>query len=362
MKKNYVIVCISLVYMLFFEPNVLLAFARKRKKSIPTIETQWLDQNDTTRYRLQSPHLFEYPTFGFDIQTLNRFFLPQDHITYHNGTNVIESSELKKIIQQTIEEINQKKKLLTHATILQDKNYNKRKGCGLLVVKLNEPNPPFVIKLFKETPQSFVNPYCKGIEPICFFFMGNGANRHLAGFTRLINRELITKKLNNLEKWRDKVEVPRKWLWLPENPEWITIYGYNFGKKNHELKTTIPGTYAIIADAITPQEKSPMPVRKKKSIVMKLCNDLDSLIDPHFKNFMFTANQDSYKIVIIDTEHFPTMIGLTQPIQFKNHTDYYCYLIRKCFHDTYLQTKVNRKELKKQRSVFLEEFFNKTVA
>ena len=55
--------------------------------------------------------------------------------------------------------------------------------------------------------------------------------------------------INNNPYWQSRVDMPRKWFWLPKNTEWITIAGANIGKYK-QVSIDIPGTYCIIADAI----------------------------------------------------------------------------------------------------------------
>ena len=354
MKNIQAIVPIWLfVCAAIFQPCLAIR-ARKKARRVPTIETYWKN-GKKKRYRLSNSHLGPYPTFGLKLSSFESYKIPQQGITFGpNNREILSSDALDALIAKTLTEVEQRKKRFTHATVLQNKNFNRKKGCGLLVLKLNDY--PFVVKLFKETPETLINPYCKGIEPICFFYMGNGSNRHLAGLTRLKNRDLVARKLNKLPAWKDTVEVPRKWLWTPKKQDTIAIEGYNFGPEKKMLSTELPGTYAIIADAIAPSNEHSLSVAKKKEMAMKLCNDLDNLIDPHFKNFIFRKEpDDKLKIVIIDTEHFPTMVGLSEKRAFQNHNEYYMYLVNKCFHDSYLQNRVDDVAAKRQQELFLNE-------
>jgi hypothetical protein len=135
--------------------------------------------------------------------------------------------------------------------------------------------------------------------------------------------------------------TPRKWYWAPKNNKWIEIIGKNIGN-NHELKTKFPGIFAIIADAVHDTKDCNISVQKKKELVMQLCNDVNLFIDPHFNNFMFTQNNQEPVIMIIDTEHFPSFVGLKHKIVFHNHTEWLIYLISKAFYDIYLRSKKTR--------------------
>ena len=57
-----------------------------------------------------------------------------------------------------------------------------------------------------------------------------------------------------------------------------------------------------------------------------------------------------FTITLVDTEHFPTMVGVFSKKSFKNHNEWYVYLAGKCIFDMYLQTKHNLIE-KGRRSV-----------
>ena len=52
-------------------------------------------------------------------------------------------------------------------------------------------------------------------------------------------------------------------------------------------------------------------------------------------------------IVIIDAEHFPTMVGLKETRVFMGYTSWYTYLIGKCAHDMLFSTKKERYDAQK---------------
>ena len=208
-----------------------------------------------------------------------------------------------------------------------------------------------------EQPKTLLNPYLTGFEPIFFYYMGGGANRHLSGFTRIKNAKRIREQIAHLPRWSGHVTLPRKWFWLPENSRNIAINGKNLGD-NEMLHTLLPSVYGIIADAIPIDQEIPIPTDKKKKMVMNLCNDLDVYVDPHFNNFIFLEDtkRKKFNIVIIDTEHFPTMVGLKEPKKFRNHTSWYMYLASKCFSDMYLQTKQDLVDAQtKKRALMLDD-------
>ena len=79
--------------------------------------------------------------------------------------------------------------------------------------------------------------------------MGGGVNRHLSGFTRIKNAQAFKEFITKNPYWQSRVDMPRKWFWLPCNTRWITIAGANIGKYK-QVSIDIPGTYCIVADAI----------------------------------------------------------------------------------------------------------------
>ena len=69
------------------------------------------------------------------------------------------------------------------------------------------------------------------------------------------------------------------------------------------------------------------------------------LIDPHLDNFILDFTQEGpFKVHIVDTEHFPTIVGIHYKKTFKNYVQWYGYLSCKAVNDLYLQTKKHRYE------------------
>jgi hypothetical protein len=119
------------------------------------------------------------------------------------------------------------------------------------------------------------------------------------------------------------------------------LTGHNFGDLAC-ARAEIPGTYAIIADKIDfSHQTSALSTEKKNLMFMQLCNDLELNIDPHAPNFSLLEDKDGkqFTITLVDTEHFPTMVGDFNKKSFKSHNEWYVYLAGKCFCDIYLQTK-----------------------
>ncbi len=313
---------------------------RYKNPDFPIISTRWKHSEEI--YSLQSPYVRLHPLFTFKTHDFYPYLIPQEGALCdtHNITN----KALSKAIEHTVHELKTKKKRirrnkkLAFFKILQDKNFNYKKSCGLIVLKCKYM--PLILKLFMESPATLLQS-ATGLEPLFFFYMGGGANRHLSGFTRLKNREILIKKISKLPRWAEHVSFPRKWFWLPENQEDIIITGKNIAG-NSSIETNIPSVYGIIADEIDIHNQTQeLSTRTKGKIIMQLCNDLDMYVDPHEKNYAFMkdSNKHTFKIIIVDTEHFPTMVGLLDRKKFKTHSQWYIFLAGKCFHDMYLQTK-----------------------
>ncbi len=84
-------------------------------------------------------------------------------------------------------------------------------------------------------------------------------------------------------------------------------------------------------------------------LAMDLCNFLDQLIDAHIDNFLI--EQETKKIVIVDTEHFPTLIGMKEKFKINSYFDYYSSLSWKCLQKSYLLTKRERKERRLAKTI-----------
>lgn len=313
---------------------------RPKDPLTPQLEVRYV--GETKAYSISDSHIEEYPTFSFSHIDFDQNRLPDETLNpIHPDDTAVTGAELKNLIRNLIKEARLRKKTFTDFTVLQYKNFNRKRRSGLLVLKAKKY--PYVIKLFMENPKTFTTPYRKGIEPIVFFFMAGGANRHLSGLTRIKNREYVQKKLATMDQWKNIVYMPRKWLWIPENEPWLDITGYNIGGKAMQ-HTQLPSVYVIIADAIKTDVKNIIPSRKRKSIIMKLCNDLDLFIDPHTNNYVFQPANTTlgYQISLLDTEHFPTIAGFKKKVYCKTHLNWYGTLMGKCLHDMYFRTKCER--------------------
>jgi|SRR5579863_1387395 len=314
---------------------------RKKLENTPTITTQWVHDQQQKSYTISSAHIEKYPLFTiFNQAHFNQHKLSQESLQYcANGqTLYVDSRLLMELCEELVQEIAAKKKKFTHFTILQKKNFNRRHMCGLLVVKFNDY--PFVVKLFIENPQSLINYWCKGFEPIFFWNMGGGAGRHVCGLTRIGNRAIIQDRLSHTPFDVATIDIPRKWFWEPQNNTYINIHGTNIGARRETCTTQLPGMYAIIADYVTIRDNTRLSAEEKQHISMKLCNHLDLIIDPHANNYIFNTDEaHKLHITLIDTEYFPVMVGLKKRKKFASHFEWYTYLIEKCTHDMFYQPK-----------------------
>jgi len=314
---------------------------RPKIPSLPHIETRWLGQS-SPYYTLSDSHLEQYPLFGtFNKKYFYDHLLPNDTISYrYNPKKSVRGTEIKQLIETLIKEIKQKKKSFTHFDVIRRSNFNRKKCSGLLIAKCK--HHPFVVKMFMETPESFIMYNAKGFEPTFLFYMAGGINRHLLGFTRIKNLENINKLVASSKEWAHRITFPRKWFVLPNQPQWLEIKGDNIGKKKKQY-IAIPATYCVVSDWID-GEKTPSIFNKDdRKMCMKLCNFLELSIDPHIDNFII--ERSTKKIAIIDTEHFYTVVGIKKKKKFRGYFSWLTYLAGQCTHAMYFRNKADRKQI-----------------
>ncbi len=316
------------------------AFARSTlRPDDPTIPqlTIWQTDKPQKKYRLIDTHLEPYPIFEvFDPKHFKKKLLPNTTISYrYDPKKNIQAHILSRLIEELLIEIKQRKKNFSDFTIISSKNFNRRKGIGMMVVKFKEY--PFIFKLYIESPKTFINPFGKGLDNIWFFSMGGGTNRHIAGLTRIKNLDLVQERLDNNQELSEQFGVPRKWHWLPEKSTWLEIEGRMQSKT---LKTKIPAVFGIIADAIEGHNDLSLFNEKHTSIVLGLTNYLEHIIDSHIDNFMLEPK--TKKIIIIDTEHFPSVVGIKEKVTFNNYIEWFSYLMNRCAKNWFFRTKKDR--------------------
>jgi hypothetical protein len=283
----------------------------------PTIAVRFT--NDNKAYHLSSNFLWEWPLFHtFDKEFLNQHLLPFTQISYRNEpTKSVEGKNLHALLKELVHEVQEGKKVFTHFTVLRDRTSCAKLRAGSLILKCNKY--PFVIKLFIENPEIFVNPLKKGgFQGFASFIMhvaGGGINRHLSGFTRIKNLLTIKTLIAQNPKWAKRIDLPRKWFWTPADSKGLIITGNNFESKN--LYITIPSIYCIIADAIESEKitrwsnaEDRSSFKKMTATTFDFCKDIHFRIDVNPNNFIIERN--TKKIVVIDTEHLPTLAGITR--------------------------------------------------
>lgn len=334
---------LSLIFFLtltHFQSSFSRSALRKPDPCCPVITTQWV--NGTKLYQLGDSHLEINSLFHlYDENNFMENILPPGHISFrHNPQKSVQGKELSDMIEELLIEIRQGKKKYTNFTILKNRDFNVKKQAGLLVVKCNKY--PFVVKLFMETPRSFIRPYNKGFEPACFFIIGGGATRHFIGFTRVKNVNLIRKRIKNNPHWSKRVEIPRKWFWLPKKDQKIELTGYNIG--GHEkISIEFPSVYAVVADEIHVERKFSIFNREDRKTAIDLSNFLLCRVDPHIENFLI--EKETGKIMIIDTEHFPSLVGFKKRPRITHYTSWYLHLLFKFIKDRFFRTKKERRNL-----------------
>lgn len=300
------------------------------------------EKNPRRTYFISSNYLGEEEIFNtFDKDFFNKTILPKDKIIYrYDESKSVTGEILGQKLENLFHEIDKHKKKYKDFKILKEDDFNRRKKCGLLIVKFNDY--PFVAKVFLETPKTFVKPYSKGLYPLFFWNMNGGCGRFYVGFTRIKNLQNLKEKIEKDPEWSNRITFPRKWHWTPKNQKNIRIIGKNFRRDGSELETIIPGRYCVIADEIKLKDKSFSIFNKEeREECMSLCNFLDTYIDPHITNFLL--EQDSDKIALIDTENFRALLGLKKKHEFSGYTDWIYQMGLKAIQDIFFKPKHRRK-------------------
>ncbi len=362
--------CIFFFIIIMQQPYSLHSRSAHRpsQRWIPRLEVDWSGEY-THKNILEAAHLEPDQILKkYDSAFLSSRLLPRDQIVHRTNSERTSGEELNKLINKLINEIEAKKKEYKDFKVLKDKDFNYSARCGLMVLRFN--NYPFVVKLFMERPESFVKPCTKGMQPYFFYYMGGGINRHLMGFTRIKNLETIRELLVKDSYWSTIIDTPRKWFWLPDNPRFMTIRAYNFNGIN-EQKIDIPATYAIVTDLIIPQRELTLRSKSSRQLGIKLSRIVGNRIDPHMGNFMIEAKASEEeplkttitndttsitleegisldtkkeRIVLIDTEHFPSLVGLKKPLEFSNYLSWYLQLMSKFATERFFTSKQYRKQ------------------
>lgn len=314
---------------------------RLSSQEIPRLTIRW--RGDQQVHILQHQNLEVGPMFtNYDHDYLHSHTLPEGLIAPRDpSVPAFSGADVIKVLEKFVEELRKSYKLRAQyddVIIIKKKDYNPRSHAGLIIVKLKKY--PVVAKIFIESPASFASPFSKGLEPTVFFMMGS-INRHMSGFLRIKNAETIRELIAQDPYWNTRVDIPRKWFWTPEHQQFLEISSNNLGTREHRV--TLPSVYAVIADAIVPDEHFNILNKNHRAKALELCHFLGIRVDPHINNFMI--EKGSKKLILVDTEHFPSMVGLREPFVFDTYGDWYCKLVGKGFVDIFGRTKPVRKAI-----------------
>ncbi len=313
---------------------------RPKDPYVPKIRARWADGTETFTIR---DHCLEYHAIfcKFQKEDFESRMIEEGPITYRNSEQTVDSTELTGMAERLIQEIKQGKKEYTDFRVLKNSDFNLKLASGLIILKYKKH--PFILKLFLKTPKTFVS-QSEGIIPKFFFRMGGGTNRHLSGFTRAANLEHIKNRIEESPKWSAIMDTPRKWHWLPKNAQWITVEGENIGNIG-PCSTTFPATYGIIADAIEPERTFRLDSSEDCKFGLAFAQYIGNRMDAHVDNLM--VEKGTGKVVVIDTEHFPTMVGLKEPLEFNNYKSWYLQLSGMCFRANYGRHKKMRRDMQR---------------
>jgi hypothetical protein len=302
----------------------------------------WSSQ-DPAVYQFRESHLEESVFWLFDRNHFFQHLLPDGPISYRSHPEkTVLGTTLSILVKEAVNEIISLKPgykpTFSSFKVLKMRDINRTDHTGLYILKFN--NYPFVVKIFIESPKNFFRPGNKGFETACFYYMGGGVNRHLTGFTRIKNLEEIQEIVQKDSHWSQRLSFLRKWFWLPEKPIWITFRGYNIGPYPC-IQATIPAIYAIICNEIEWERTFSMKNYEDRKEAISLSNFLSQRIDLHINNFVI--ERETGKLIIIDYEHFPSVVGIKETRRCSGYFQWYSTLVCKMLHDTLGRNKYQRR-------------------
>ena len=327
--------------LLFFASGCRRSVHRPTHTHLPQICAAWAEPH-SPEYCLKNSHLEPTLFQTYDADHIEENQLPETVTFRKDPTKSVPRQELIAKLEKAIQKLqntDKKIKKLDDFIILKQRDFNYRKQTGLMVLKYKDY--PFVVKLFIEKPETMTKPFGKGIEECAFFIMGGGMNRFLAGFTRIKNRDYIIGKIKSNRYWSAILDVPRKWYWVPDNVRYIAITSKYLGTQDYHLE--VPQMYAIFCDAIDAERTLSLLNREDRFLAIYATEYLGLCIDPHINNFI--VEKDTQKVIIIDTEHFPTMVGIKEPFRINDFVTYYIRLFGKFMKKKLTLDKKTRREL-----------------
>lgn len=339
----------------------------------PELNTYWATDNNQAgkvneKYKLRF-YCFEYYAIfrSYDHHHFMANLLPQDKIKYRNDeTKSVDGEKLDILISEFIEELEAHKKSFKNFKILKRQDFNARGISGNLVAEFKDY--PFIIKLFIENPKSFLSPYSKGWQPALLYQMNGGINRYINGFLRIKNLNRTKEKVMKDSRWSKEILFHRKWFWVGKHP-WFIVEGKNIGPSkaicntiynpSKQLKIKIPSVYCIVADKIDKKDDFHLSNKENRTFALSLCNFLENGIDPHIDNFIIEKKTN--KVIIIDTEHFPSMVGLKKTLHVSNYLEWYAKLFYKGVSDNFLRSKNFRRKLQCDPIPVLNGFHHEAI-
>ena len=158
----------------------------------------------------------------------------------------------------------------------------------------------------------------------------NGSMRHLLGFTRISNLKKAKDKIQKDSFWKEIADVPRKWYWISKNVEWFEVEEHNMTP--HNKKVQLPSIYGVIVDHINGKNISLLN-NKYQKLCIKLHNFLEGNTDPHLTNFII--EKETQKVVLIDTEHLPMLIGDVKKKKVSGYISWIFYIGTKLIKDKF---------------------------
>lgn len=337
MQKNIILLALFLLNICSWSTTSARSIFRPTPTDVPMIDVSYEGETDFCRHIESHYEPIIFNVFDHDF-FMNRL-LPESRITYrYDPHKSVNGKILSNLIENLVAEIHQGFTTFTDFVVLKRSTFNVKLQAGLIVLRFKKY--PFIVKLSIETPESFIQPLSKGTQPNFIFYMAGGMNRHLTGFTRIKNLEYVQAQFSKNATWKNCITFPRKWHWLSRNQKWLCIKGTNIGTCG-TLTTCFPSIYAVIADEINIERTFQQSNQNDRHTAMSLSKYVHSFLDAHIDNFC--DEKYTGKIAIIDTEHFPSVVGFRQEPPGEGYFAWYSHMANKMIGDTFFRSKPERK-------------------
>jgi len=257
-------------------------------------------------------------TITNNIESLYMSF--PDHITHRYDPHTwSDTQEINRTLHRMYAAISQGMydDIDTLAERIKDHEFDYVSGTGMLIVRLRDH--PFVVKLFIASHDTLVRPY--SWESFFFMRMNGGISRHIAGLTRLTTNQSLQQFFKQHRTSYPDVTVPRIWSWIPSDTSKLTVQLEEHGATYH---ASLPSVYAFVYDHIRYTENAHAP----QSLVFDMFQDTDNMFDPHQGNCVIDTQ--THEHVILDTEHFPTIVGFEKPLYTRSYPYWYVTMALQC--------------------------------